>query len=224
MTWFPADRLVLWVRRLPLEWSTQRCSVNCRRDHRVQGSSLAPCRGPRSGGWHVPTGIMLVRPGVARRVGIAGSASWLAAHGTASLKPLIGRRRLSMPPTGPGVASASMPSTHAASAAAAAAGGLVQQRAAIALLIPAGGVAWSRLRTRRHYVSVVAVASSPVRSSAPASDSASGAWRSVAAVALMAPRRPRQSSCQRRSRHVTREWFRCASGIAWPLVGRVALC
>jgi membrane-associated phospholipid phosphatase len=50
-----------------------------------------------------------------------------------------------------------MPSTHAASAAAYAAGGLVQHRAAIALLIPAGGVAWSRLRTRRHYVSAVAV-------------------------------------------------------------------
>jgi membrane-associated phospholipid phosphatase len=50
-----------------------------------------------------------------------------------------------------------MPSTHAASAAAYAAGGLVQHRAAIALLIPAGGVAWSRLQTRRHYVSDVAV-------------------------------------------------------------------
>jgi membrane-associated phospholipid phosphatase len=108
-------------------------------------------------GWHVLTAIMLVRPGAPRRVGIAGSTSWLAAQLiTAALKPLIGRRRPSMPATGPGVASASMPSTHAASAAAYAASGLVQHRAAAALIIPAGGVAWSRLQTRRHYVSDVA--------------------------------------------------------------------
>jgi membrane-associated phospholipid phosphatase len=109
-------------------------------------------------GWHVLTAILAVRPGATRRVGVAGSASWLAAQiATAGLKPLIGRSRPSLPGSGPGVASASMPSTHAASAAAYAVGGLLQHQAATVLLIPAGGVAWSRLQTRRHFASDVAV-------------------------------------------------------------------
>jgi membrane-associated phospholipid phosphatase len=109
-------------------------------------------------GWHVLTALLVLRPGAARRVGIAGSSSWLIAQaGTAALKPLIGRRRPSLPALGPAVTSPSMPSTHAASGLAYATAGLLQHRAATALLVPAGGVAWSRVRTRRHFGSDVAV-------------------------------------------------------------------
>jgi undecaprenyl-diphosphatase len=133
---------------------------------RVSGASRSSARVARSLswssqwglGWHALTALLVLRPGVTRRVGVAGTASWLVAQVvTAAVKPLVGRRRPRSAGTGPGVTSASMPSTHAASAAAYAIAALLQHRAASALLVPAGGVAWSRVRTRRHFVTDVAV-------------------------------------------------------------------
>ena len=109
-------------------------------------------------GWHALTVVLIARPGAARRVGAAGTTAWLVAQAvTAVLKPLVGRQRPPLPGTGPGVSSSSMPSTHAASAAAYATAALLQHRAGTAVLVPAAGVAWSRIRTRRHFVTDVAV-------------------------------------------------------------------
>jgi len=109
-------------------------------------------------GWHLLTVVLALCPAPARRVGTAGAASWAVAQMlTAATKPLIGRRRPSLRATGPGVTSPSMPSTHTAAGIAYATAGMVQHRGAAALLVPAGGVAWSRVQTRRHFASDVFV-------------------------------------------------------------------
>jgi undecaprenyl-diphosphatase len=102
--------------------------------------------------------VLVTRPGAARRIGATGSTSWLVAETvTAAVKPLVGRRRPALVGTGPTVSSSSMPSTHTASAVAYATAAMIQHRAGTALFVPAAGVAWSRVRTRRHFVTDVAV-------------------------------------------------------------------
>jgi membrane-associated phospholipid phosphatase len=108
--------------------------------------------------WHATSVLLAIRPGRSRRVAIGGSASWLATSVfVAALKRLVRRPRPALGGAGPPVRTSSMPSSHAAASFAYAAGASMQHPAAAVTVLPAALVAWSRLGTRRHFPTDVAI-------------------------------------------------------------------
>jgi membrane-associated phospholipid phosphatase len=109
--------------------------------------------------WLVTTGVLAAIGGRARRAGGYGLAAWgLASAAAALVKPVIGRRRPHLAPqVGAATRSSSMPSSHAAAAVAyATAAAISAPPSALALVPLAGGVAWSRIGSGRHFPSDVA--------------------------------------------------------------------
>lgn len=110
--------------------------------------------------WGVVSGGLALAGGRYRRAAVQGLAGYGVAEVVAAgLKRGIGRRR--PPLTGRGVSpsTSSMPSSHTAGAFAfATAAGAAAPVLAAPLATAAGAVAWSRLATRRHFPSDVALA------------------------------------------------------------------
>jgi undecaprenyl-diphosphatase len=118
---------------------------------RVAGVISAVTRG--GAGWHVTTvALLATAPRSAKVAAAAGSAGWAATSLlVAGLKRVAHRRRPVLAAVGPPTRTSSMPSSHTATAFAYGTAAALQHRAAAPLLIPAAAVAWSRVRSRRHF-------------------------------------------------------------------------
>lgn len=110
-------------------------------------------------GWAVLSAALALKPGRTRAAARDGLLAWLAAEAVANpMKTVFDRRRPPLRGRGSGVSSSSMPSSHTAGAVgyALAAGARSPLVGAPALAV-AAGVGWSRLATRRHFPTDVAV-------------------------------------------------------------------
>jgi membrane-associated phospholipid phosphatase len=103
-------------------------------------------------GWHVASlALIATRRRPAVRVAIAGSGAWTLASLLAAVIKRLTRRRRPTASVGPAARTSSMPSSHTATAVAYATGAALQHPAASLFSVPACVVAWSRLKTRRHF-------------------------------------------------------------------------
>jgi undecaprenyl-diphosphatase len=150
-------RAVVW--RGATRVADRRLLAHVGSDDRAVRAAAAVSAATRGGGlWHVTSlGLVLSRRRAAVRAAGAGEVAWAAASLAVALaKARAGRRRPSRP-IGPPVHSSSMPSSHTASAVAYVTAATWQHGAAAPLVAPAALVAWSRLATRRHFPTDVAI-------------------------------------------------------------------
>lgn len=110
-------------------------------------------------GWAALSAALALKPGRTRAAARDGLLAWAAAEAVANpMKAMFDRRRPPLPGSGSGVSSSSMPSSHTASAVAyAVAAGARSPLVGAPALAVAASVGWSRLATRRHFASDVAV-------------------------------------------------------------------
>lgn len=110
-------------------------------------------------GWAALSAALALKPGRTRAAARDGLLAWLAAEAAANpMKAVFDRRRPPLRGSGSGVSSSSMPSSHTAAAVAyAVAAGARSPLVGAPALAAAAGVAWSRLATRRHFATDVAV-------------------------------------------------------------------
>jgi undecaprenyl-diphosphatase len=110
-------------------------------------------------GWAVLSAVLALRPGRTRAAARDGLLAWAAAEVvTAPMKQLIDRRRPPLKGHGLKVSSSSMPSSHTAAAVAyAVAAGARSPIVGAPAMAAAAAIGWSRLATRRHFASDVAV-------------------------------------------------------------------
>jgi len=110
-------------------------------------------------GWHlVSAGLVLTGRRTPRWIAAAATVAWATTSlAVAGLKRIIRRRRPHAAASGPTTRSSSMPSSHTATAFAFSSAAAIQHPAATPLLLVAVATAWSRLRTRRHFPTDVAV-------------------------------------------------------------------
>jgi undecaprenyl-diphosphatase len=118
---------------------------------RVAGVISAVARGGT--GWHVTTvALLATAPRRAKVAAAAGSSAWVSTSLLAAgLKRVARRRRPLLAAVGPPTRTSSMPSSHTATAFAYGTAAAMQHPAAAPLLMPAAVIAWSRVRTRRHF-------------------------------------------------------------------------
>jgi undecaprenyl-diphosphatase len=130
--------------------------------HGTAGAASALSGVVRGGaGWIASSAVLSTAGPQYRRAAVDGLAGWgLAEVSAAGIKKVVGRRRPSLlTPLGGAPSSSSMPSAHtAAGVAYAVAAGASAPLVAAPLLALAGGVAWSRLSTGRHFPTDVAAA------------------------------------------------------------------